>query len=71
MARSVDSRDLRHTCDESGDHRLARRAPDLDFHTHTHLEPDLCALLSSAFKKVNLSESPFHQLKNGIITSTF
>lgn len=45
VAHSVDSEDSHHTCDESADCMLLRRAQGLDFCT-PYLEPVLCVLLS-------------------------
>lgn len=49
---------------------VSKKSPRLGF-PHTHLEPDLCALLSCGFEDRNFLESLFHHLWNGIITSTF
>lgn len=49
---------------------VSKKSPRLGF-PHTHLEPDLCALLSCGFEDRNFLESPFYHLWNGIITPIF
>lgn len=61
MAHWVDSEDSRHTCDESDDCMLVRRARGLDFYTPALSLTSVPSLVGD-FEKVNFSEPPFHHL---------